>query len=359
MVQAGRDAMTSSAGRGLCRMHVTHDRDDPGPESIARRRAAAWRLPRLGIGWRLTLGLAAVGRSFSSRPGARGPHHPGGARGRAQHAERTRAARQQRQRRAREARRLRPRRERIPPGSQRRRTSPASPTPATRSRGAVGSYFDNAPAQVVARRRPELRAQLTSHIDNGRAARQAAPRSARSGSMSARRHWTACYQRIASAGGAGPRHQRHPGGRAPARSPNSSRPSTRCAATSRRHASSRSANATSMRAAGAHTSRNSCARPAPPGSSLVRQDFQEAVQQRVQTERFDAQSAAAVSIPWRGQRRPDGGRAGAAAEAGARRAGATPRSTPPAPPRRREHTLRNTAADGARRCCCWYRYCWW
>ncbi len=90
--------------------------------------------------------------------------------------------------------------------------------------------------------------------------------------------------------------------------------------------------------------------------SLVRQDFQDAVHLRVQTARYDAQSAA----DWHGLLEDS-----AALVAGvqeqlqkpARPGWSGPRSTPPAPPRR-PSTRCAPAPPRCWCCCCWSRCCW-
>ena len=195
---------------------------DPTPERAcrARPRARGARAPcappLLGIAWRLGLGLAAVAAVLIGAEVLATRTTREAARGRARHAERARAARP-------------PRRA---PCS--RSWSPTIARWANIVQARTGADF-NAITQRgrCARRggggllrqprrgrrsrppRSTLRAQLTRHIETRASARRAAPRSARNGPTQRQAALNRVYQLIASAGGAGVRHQRHPGLRAP------------------------------------------------------------------------------------------------------------------------------------------------
>jgi len=315
---------------------MTETTQAPNPSPPARRRL---RLPRLGIGWRLTLGLAAVaalliiGEELAARTtraaleavrSMQNEHEPLANSANAVLGKLLaydRAVGEFVQARS---------------GADFTRITDAGDA----LEGAVGSYFDNAPAQVVAAA-AGLRAQLTRHIANsGQLASRAAQRAQWSNARQAALNRV--YQRIVSAGGSGLAIN------------GTQVVATRSLAELESAINAVRGNVATARVIAkrerdfmalldAHQS-EFLASPGAAWLSLVRQDFQEAVQQRVQTERYDAQSAAewhslvedsaALVVGVQEQLQKP-------ARAGLERAAQHAASAAEAA----EHTLRNTAAE--------------
>ncbi len=315
---------------------MTETTQAPNPSPPARRRL---RLPRLGIGWRLTLGLAAVaailiiGEELAARTtraaleavrSMQNEHEPLANSANAVLGKLLaydRAVGEFVQARS---------------GADFTRITDAGDA----LEGAVGSYFDNAPAQVVAAA-AGLRAQLTRHIANSG---QLASRAAQRGQWSDARQaaLNRVYQRIVSAGGSGLAIN------------GTQVVATRSLAELESAINAVRGNVATARVIAkrerdfmalldAHQS-EFLASPGAAWLSLVRQDFQEAVQQRVQSERYDAQSAAewhslvedsaALVVGVQEQLQKP-------ARAGLERAAQHAASAAEAA----EHTLRNTAAE--------------
>ncbi|HYM28551.1 MAG TPA: diguanylate cyclase, partial [Steroidobacteraceae bacterium] len=263
---------------------MTETTQGPNQSLPARRRM---RLPRLGIGWRLTLGLAAVaavliiGEELAARTtraaldavrSMQNEHEPLANSANAMLGKLLaydRAVGEFVQARS---------------GADFTRITDAGDA----LEGAVASYFDNAPAPVVAAA-AGLRAQLTRHIANsGQLASRAAQRAQWSDARQAALNRV--YQRIVSAGGSGLAIS------------GTQVVATRSLAELESAINAVRGNVATARVIArrerdfmalldAHQS-EFLASPGVAWLSLVRQDFQEAVQLRVQTARYDAQSAA-------------------------------------------------------------------